>query len=147
MPYWFHGTSAQNVESIKQHGFHKHTYFAKELDDALRLGCAEVIIWIWFDENPTECWEYISDKVIPPDQISVIAKLNPEIIYENEELEIKLSKYHHEKDYPNDIWCEHCKGKGQMESAPFFRKPHKRTVCPICKGFGRLKFDRTVINE
>jgi hypothetical protein len=148
MPYWFHGTEEKNVNSILKKGFRANSFFAKHLEEAMGLGCSEVMFWVWFDEHPTDYWEWVSRKPIGPEYIRAVVKMKPEVLYENEELELKLSRKFHDEENPEMAFCKNCEGRGQMEKAPFFRKHNQDiTVCPICGGFGCVKPNGKILNE
>ena len=112
MPYWYHGTTKEASEIILKEGFRAGTYFSKEMASSLVMG-GDYVFWVWFNEDPTKCWEYICPEPIGKDQIT------PKVLYHSEEVERRVRKQHHEEDYGKDsIFCTHCDGLGQMESHP-----------------------------
>jgi len=76
MPYWYHGTTKEASEIILKEGFRAGTYFSKEMASSLVMG-GDYVFWVWFNEDPTKCWEYICPEPIGKDQILLLVELTP----------------------------------------------------------------------
>jgi len=147
VPYWFHATEEKNVESILKEGFRANTFFGKHIEECLTLGCGEVMFWLWFDEHPTKYWEWVTRKPIGPECIRAVARMKPELLYENKALELEMRRKFHEEMYPGTVLCGKCEGRGELTQAPFFRvKNRPCEACPDCRGFGSLNKDGTRVN-
>ena len=70
----FHGTSKQNVASIKRNGFRKKTYFAYHMEDALEFG-GNHIFGVEFSNDRSKWkgapdgWQFWILQDIPPSAI------------------------------------------------------------------------------
>ena len=139
MNIWFHGTTKENAELIKQNGFQVGTYFGKHLEDAIHMG-GGYVFEVLFEENPTEYWEYRNGEVIPPLQIRSLIFYNPELVWHNRDGErrVKIALVREQYDDQTRM-CEECDGRGQEEYYPplvRWRNIMKVTSCKVCNGHG-----------
>lgn len=150
MTMWFHGTNKEASEIILKSGFKKGTYFAKHLEDALGMG-GKYIFWVWFENDPTECWEYISNEAIPPRNILLMNEYMINRLYNNEELALSIRLSNFIECHGKDVQvCQLCKGTGELNNNRAWDEPANgkyEEVCPKCVGFGCLKIDGTKMNE
>ena len=99
------------------------------------------VFWVFFEKDPTKCWEYISSKPIGPENILLLRKYNIERLYENKDLAERI-RYINNVEYNGDNIdpCKRCKGKGEINNREWdeTRKEKKDAfrVCSDCKGFG-----------
>lgn len=141
MPYWYHGTSRRTAHEILKYGFEQGTYFARSMEDALNFG-GHWIFEVWFDEDPLPypAWQWRCPEVVSPNQIHLLVKLEPSIIYRSRIVErlVKISQLE-----PGQTFCENCQGQGQLEDCPpyqsYWRENKPCTACPECKGHGYLE--------
>lgn len=88
----YHGTKRENVRVILKKGFKSHTFFAKNMADALKFGGPYIFEVVferskypeWFSGEL--CWQLVSKEVIPQDRIVCLTKLTGEILMENKKL-------------------------------------------------------------
>jgi len=140
MALWFHGTNKKASEIIIKDGFKNGTFFAKNLSDSLTMG-GEYVFWVWFDKDPTEYWEYVSNKEISKDQILLLRKYSISRLYQNETLLKKIRHYHSTLMHgENILLCKTCEGKGEMNNREFDECANGKygKTCSKCGGFGCL---------
>jgi hypothetical protein len=137
MPIWFHGTTKKNSDSILVNGFKEGTFFAKHLENAIGFG-GEYVFYVWFDDEPTECWEYVAFKPISVDRILGLRNFKLKTLYESKEVAKYIRKYLHKENYSNKIFCEKCCGQGELNDVSWFSLMRDRevVVCPECNGYG-----------
>jgi len=120
----FHGTKKENTGLILKNGFKKNTYFALNLADALEFG-GEYIFYVVLkcgDEN----WEPRNKRVISPNRITRLIKINPKMIYENDDVRVRF--FGKGKKYS----CRNCKADIGNVRLSIFGKP-TNPRCPKCK--------------
>ncbi len=139
MPHWYHGTNKKNANIIRREGFKEGTFFAKHVEDAIGMG-GDYIFWVWFENNPTEYWEWVSDRIISPNKIYALDHIVPNEIFLNKKLDLHIKKSLVKKrTNGKKRLCEHCQGRGQMEIIPRYSRgfgKQKITTCPVCNGYG-----------
>lgn len=144
MSVWFHGTTKENAKVILADGFKVGTFFGQHLEDALHMG-GDYIFEVWFDEKPTDYWEYVARERIPPERIRYLYSIVPTLLHENPTLERHIKGTHLREDHPDHpefTVCATCDGRGQMEHYPPFarwRDREKITACPDCGGYGSVE--------
>jgi len=144
----YHGTPVENVDRILKLGFSKGTYFARHLEDAIRMG-GDHVFEIWMKEDPSRCWEWICPEPIPPDRILTLIDYNPRLVHWNREEQVTVRKDILTQENPDWTLCEECKGRGQLEEYPPLTRSRKRdkvTLCSRCNGHGsqeKYKFMKT----
>ena len=140
MRIMFHGTTAENAAKILKDGFAIGTFFARHLENSLHFG-GDYIFEVYFAESPTEYWEYVTDSIIPPSNIRTHYKLRINLLWDNEECSNEVNRRLVE-ERGDSVFCETCKGKGQLEYYPPFTRwtgDEKITCCETCKGFGYVE--------
>lgn len=85
----WHGTSAENAESIRQHGFRPGTWFAEHLEDALAFG-GNHIFSVCFDFDKAPGWQFVASEEIPIERIIEYKIYTVDEIYHNEQLGKKI---------------------------------------------------------
>ena len=149
MNIYFHGTNKHNAEIILEKGFKKGTYFAKHLESSLIMG-GKYIFWVYFKEDPTDNWQYISDKHISIKNILLLRQYSAKRIYSNDKLAEKIHHDNHiEFNGPNIKHCNFCKGKGEINNREWDKCANGKygPFCPKCGGFGCIKKNGKKINE
>jgi hypothetical protein len=143
MSIWFHGTTKKCADKILKEGFNAGTNFARHLEDSLVMG-GRYIFWVFFEKDPTKCWEYICDKWIGPENILLLRRYDVERIYQNDKLAEKirlrnLVEYNGE----NIELCRVCRGKGEIDDREWDEPRKERNqplvVCSKCNGFGFVR--------
>lgn len=142
---YYHGTSEENAKLILKEGFKPYTYFTWNLHASLTMG-GMWIFAIYFEDKSTEkdYWEWRNKEVILPDKIMWLRKFDIDLIYDNEKEQERVRFiWHKERNGDGIIHCENCKGMGQMNEIPVYRKGKNHDngcdVCEICKGKGFLR--------
>ena len=167
---WFHGTTKEASEVILKKGFTAGTYFGQHLEDALHMG-GEYIFEVWFDETffatsrafpmNRNYWQWITPDPIGVDQIRSVYRLEPTMIFDNQECHFRIKRSHVKEDHDDMVVvCMPCLGRGQEEYYhPFVRwrdmgGEHPGgtgglpiTICKVCNGHGALTTDGSDIYE
>lgn len=141
MRIMYHGTTAENAAKILKDGFGIGTFFARHLEDSLHMG-GDYIFEVYFAESPTEYWEYVTDKIVPPTNIRSHYKLQIDLLWDSEECGNEINRRLIEERDDGGVFCETCSGKGQLEYYPPFTRwtgEEKITFCDTCHGFGYTK--------
>ncbi len=74
MKFYYHGTNGRAAKKIKEEGFVKNSYFAKDLKDALEFG-GKHIIWVLLESKKVpDSWQFRVPFRIKPDLIYKIEK-------------------------------------------------------------------------
>jgi len=144
----FHGTTKDVAEIILKRGFKKGTHFAKHLEDALVMG-GKYIFWVYFEEDPTKYWEYISDKKTPSSRILLLRKYATSRLYQNDKLAERIRHECNIEYHGNEIkHCKVCRGKGEIHDREWdeSRVLARTVVCSNCRGFGCTRKDGSLCN-
>lgn len=152
MCVYYHGTSKENADLIIKEGFKEGTYFTWDLHSALVMGGMYIFGIFFEDKDISNYWEWRNSKVIHPDKILYLRKFDVECLYDNEIESGKATHKNHKKYFKeffkiDVIFCEKCKGRGQLNNQPKYGGwgKEKCIVCPDCKGHGCLEMDGTKI--
>ena len=122
----FHGTKKEFVNSILQKGFKPNTYFAVNLADALEFGGEYIFYVVLKLDKDDNNWQPRCKRTVPPTRITRLIKVNPKILYENDETVIKF--FGKGKKCP----CPNCKADIGRVKLSIFGKP-TNPKCPNCK--------------
>jgi len=148
---YYHGTDESGADAILKEGFKEGTYFTWDLHSALVMGGMHIFAVYFPDKEITDYWEWISDKVIPLEEILYYRKFTVECVYDDEHMQEELQKkILIERHGEDTIHCVKCKGYGQLNKVyeyAAWRKDDKLIVCDICKGFGCLQPNHKLWNE
>jgi len=120
----YHGTSKENTEIIKRNGFKPNTYFALHLEDALEFG-GEYIFYVIL-ECDDKNWQPRPARKVSKNRITRLIKVNPKMLYENDEAIIGY--FGKGEKYP----CPNCKADIGRVRLSTFGKPTK-PKCPKCR--------------
>ncbi len=139
MPLWFHGTNKKRADIILKKGFKVGTFFGKHMENAFWYG-GKYIFVIFFEENPTEYWEFVSSKIILPSEIFILYVIGSDKLYYSKEVEKRNRYRFHKETNPGKKICTKCDGKGELGDHDSFNGPRKLNrkikTCPKCKGYG-----------
>lgn len=137
MPLWYHGTNKEEANVILKEGFKVGTFFSKHMESALQYG-GEYMFVIFFEENPTEYWEFVSNEVVLPSEILILHVIKSDKLYYSKEVEKRNRYQFHKEINPGKKICTKCEGKGELGDFDYGDrvKNRKVKVCPICKGHG-----------
>ncbi len=84
MRIYYHGTCAENAESILKTGFRARTWYARSLQDALEYGGPHVFsIMFPFEAHS---WQFTLSEVVPVDRIVEYAVIDKKVIQSNKAL-------------------------------------------------------------
>lgn len=148
---YYHGTNKENADIILKEGFKEGTYFSWDLHSALAFGGMHILAVYFPDKEIKDYWEWISDKIIPAEEILYYRIFTVECVYDNEDAREVLTKLNNiERRGEDVIHCTKCKGRGQLNKVYEYiawRKNDKLIVCDICKGFGCLQPNKKLWNE
>ena len=127
----FHGTKdLKTARQILREGFAPFTYFGLNLQDALEFG-GEYIFYVALkcgDRN----WQPRPSNSVPADRILRLVRVNPKMIYDNDNARTKF--FGEREIYP----CPNCGEDIGRVKLSIFGKPTK-PKCPKCKKpFGAL---------
>jgi len=138
---YYHGTNEKNAKIIQREGFKPGTYFTWDLHSALMMGGLYVFAIYLKDKDISDYWEWRNSEIIKPEKILYLRKFDIKCIYDNKIEKIRMKKLIVEMEYPEDIFCENCEGKGQMNEAPEYGGwgNAEIEVCTKCGGFGRIR--------
>ena len=149
MSIWYHGTNKKFAEVILKKGFKKGAYFAKHLESSLVMG-GKYIFWVWFKEDPTKYWEYISDRNISKKNILLLRRYSTGRLYQNKELVKKIRHSNHIEQYGKDSkFCKTCDGKGEFNNREWDECANGKygKVCSVCIGFGCVRKNGKKMND
>jgi len=152
---YYHGTTEENAKNILEKGFNKETYFTWDLHSALQMGGMWIFsIYFAHLDIKNGHWEYRCEENISPDRILYLRKFSIDCLYDNDEAQTAVRRDTVKELYcashplnkvvaVDIIFCEYCKGLGQMNSPyPYSNslkdKNYSIVVCPKCKGYGYL---------
>jgi len=128
----YHGTKKDFVDDILKNGFKPNTYFALNLADALEFGGEYIFYVILKLDEKDKNWQPRCKRTITPTRICRLIKVNPKIVYENDNAEIKF--FGKGKKYP----CPNCGADIGRVKLSIFGKP-TNPKCPKCnKTFKQL---------
>lgn len=122
----FHGTKKENIDDILKKGFKPNTYFALNLADALEFGGEYIFYVILKLDEKDKNWQPRCKRQLQPTRITRLIKVNPKMIYENDDVRIKF--FGKGKKVP----CPNCKTEiGNIKLSVFGKPTNPR--CPKCK--------------
>jgi len=93
---YYHGTSIDNLETIRTHGFQAWTYFADHLADALEYG-GELVFEVVFEDNietalSDEPWQFRVEEPVPSSRIVRIKTYAVCDLYSDTKLQRQLAE-------------------------------------------------------
>lgn len=138
---YYHGTNKENANRILKNGFKIGTYFTWDLHSALVFG-GQYIFGVYFpDLNIADYWEYRNKEIITPNKILFLRRFDVECLYDNDIDRIAIDRNDILKENENTVFCENCKGTGQMNPSRKYAwyESTDLIVCPICKGHGYIQ--------
>ena len=94
----FHGTTREKAEKILVKGFKPHTYFAKDLEEALEHGDGHVFEVLfehkyapeWFENF--RCWQLKNKNRIPPSKIITLRKYSRKELFADESIRDEVGR-------------------------------------------------------
>lgn len=137
---WWHGTDKKTSERHLKNGFPEDTFFARHLEDALEYG-GEYVFWVFFKENPTEDWQYVSNEIIPSDKILMLIHIDIKKLYYSKDVDTEINKNFIRKNFRKEP-CKDCAGRGQKEMCEWLGFEKQCTVCETCQGHGYENFEK-----
>lgn len=79
----FHGTSKKCAEKIFKEGFKPGTWFAIDLDPAIRFGGTHVFTVMFDKEGLPDNWQFQVSDEVPPDKIVEYSIYRRKVIFES----------------------------------------------------------------
>jgi hypothetical protein len=138
---YYHGTDEKASGTIMEEGFKKGTYFTWDLHAALVMGGQYVFGVFFKDKSINDYWEFVTAKIIPPSRILYLRRFDVSCLFDNDNEEIKMKKFHQKQDYGNVRFCTKCYGHGQLNKARVYAwyEGTNMILCPSCIGRGYIK--------
>jgi hypothetical protein len=88
----YHGTNAENAESIKREGFRAWTYFARHLEDAVGYGGVNIFEVSFITDKVPNNWQFRIRRKVNASKIVRHYVFNKTIISENSKLLDRIFK-------------------------------------------------------
>jgi len=143
--FWYHGTDRQAAEQICREGFRSHSFFARNMQDALEFG-GRYVFYVLFEEDPgdpgdPDDWQVVIPEPVPKDRIYKLTRHLRFTLYEDRAVLrrqwLVACRLEHG---PQAELCDVCRGDGDVDN-----RQGGTDTCRRCGGTGCLVDGRKVL--